>query len=359
MGISTHSGELNHSTQLTIMSRLTESTLNSPTPDLLILFNSDIGGIEKHRSLAQSYYGEAHGVFIVYDITDLNSIYNLDGWLKDVENFSDTNAVKILIGNKCDKKTNRKISIEEGQEISEVYEIPFFEVSSKSNLNIDKLFYTMISECIKKEHYKLRRVDPDTTNKKYKLIIVGRSNVGKSTIIHRLCKDVYRDTIKSTIGMDFHEIFVRFRNETIRLNIWDTSGAEKYLSLTQSYYRGAHGVFIVYDITDLNSILNLDGWIKDVDNLSDPNAVKILIGNKCDNKTNREISIKEGQKIAEQYSTLFLEVSSKTNVNIDQLLYTMISKVHELELGAKQTTDMIKLNNSEDLCEDKKDGCWC
>ncbi|XP_022182367.1 leucine-rich repeat serine/threonine-protein kinase 2-like isoform X2 [Myzus persicae] len=301
----------------------------------------DTSGTEKHRSLAQSYYGGAHGVFIVYDITDLKSLYKLDGWIKDIEKFSDVDIVKILIGNKCDDKINREISIKEGQEIAEVYGIPFFEVSSKSNINIDKLLYTMISDCIKKEHYKLIRVQPDqnTIYKKYKLIIVGHSNVGKSSIIHRLVKDVYKDTLKTTICIDFHKIFVRFENETIELNIWDTAGTERYRSLAHSYYRGAQGVFIVYDITDLNSSFKLDDWIKDIENFSDLNAVKILIGNKCDDKSNRAISIKEGQKIAELFGTLFFETSSKTNVNIDKLLYTMISKIHELEVGDQQTAD--------------------
>ncbi|XP_003246134.1 uncharacterized protein LOC100576009 isoform X1 [Acyrthosiphon pisum] len=319
-------------------------------------------GTEKQQSLAHSYYSGAHGVFIVYDITDLNSSFKLDGWIKDVENFSDTDAVKILIGNKCDDIINREISIEEGREIAEVYGIPFFEVSSKNNVNIDKLLYTMISDCIKKEHFKLIRVNPETaetTNKKYKLIIVGHTNVGKSTIFHRLCKGVYKDAIKSTIGIDFKEIYVRFENETITLNIWDTAGLEQYRSLAQQYYRGAHGIFIVYDITDLNSSFKLDSWIKDVENYSDLNAVKILIGSKCDDKLNRAISIKEGQKIAEQLRIPFFEVSSKTNVNIEKLFYTMISKIHTPD----QTTneDLIKLvkSNSPSPPIESPGGCSC
>ncbi|CAI6358686.1 unnamed protein product [Macrosiphum euphorbiae] len=330
------------------------------------------GGTEKQRSLAHSYYSGAHGVFIVYDITDLNSSFELDGWIKDVENFSDTDAVKILIGNKCDDIINREISIEEGREIAEVYGISFFEVSSKSNINIDKLLYTMISDCIKKElkdinvtnkpntipmqcpiienelpdttdtpYYKIIKIKPETTVQKYKLVIVGHSNVGKSSLIHRLCKGVYSDNMSDTSGMDFHKIFVSLKNKAIEINIWDTAGTEKFRSLSQQYCRRAHGIFIVYDITNLSSSFKLDSWIKDVENYSDLNAVKILIGSKCDDKSNRAISIEEGQKIAEQFRIPFFEVSSKTNVNIEKLFYTMISKIYTSEQTKNE--DLLKL----------------
>ncbi|KAL4131221.1 hypothetical protein QTP88_008562 [Uroleucon formosanum] len=311
----------------------------------------DTDKTDKHRSLAHSYYSGAHGVFFVYDITDLNSLFKLDDWIKDVKNYSDTDIVKILIGNKCDDETNREISFEKGQQIAEVYGFPFFEVSSKSNVNIDKVLYTMIVDCIKKKYFKLIRLKPEKTNKKYKLIIVGHSNVGKSTIIHHFCKGIHGRAIESTIGFDFKEIFVRFKNETISLNMWDTAGLEKYRSLSQQYYKGAHGIFIVYDITDLNSLFKLDDWIKDVENLSDLNTVKILIGSKCDDTLNRKIATKEGQEVAKKYKYPFFEVSSKTNVNIDQLLYTMISKIHVPE---QTDEDLIKLDNIEKKEEKEK-----
>ncbi|XP_016659964.1 uncharacterized protein LOC100167988 isoform X3 [Acyrthosiphon pisum] len=379
----------------------TKPTIGMDIQQIFVRFNKetinleirDTSGTENYQSLASSYRG-AHGVFIVYDITDFDSSFKLDRWIKDIETFSDPGTVIMLIGSKCDDTSNRKISIEEGQKIAEVYRIPFLEVSSKTNVNIDKLFYIMISRIhnlqqqpinIKKElehmyvtnkpkldsdvkpnaipvltlcstmekelpdtlniehnyreQYKLIRVvKPGTSSKKFKLIIVGHSNVGKSTIINHFCNGVYQDTIPTT-GVDFREIFVRFENKTIHLNIWDTAGTEKYRSLAQQYYRGAHGIFIVYDITDLNSSFKLDDWINDVKNFSDLNAVKILIGNKCDDTLNRKVSVKEGQEIAKKYGFPFFEVSSKINVNIDKLLYTMISRIHDLQ---NQPTDIKK-----------------
>uniref|UniRef100_A0A2S2PBQ3 Ras-related protein Rab-1A n=1 Tax=Schizaphis graminum TaxID=13262 RepID=A0A2S2PBQ3_SCHGA len=104
------------------------------------------------------------------------------------------------------------------------------------------------------------------TNKKYKLIIVGHSNVGKSSIVKRYCQEVHQYT-KPTIGMDIHQIFIRFNNETINLEIRDTAGTEKYCSLANSY-KGVHGIYIVYDITDFHSSNELDGWIKHIETVS-------------------------------------------------------------------------------------------
>ncbi|KAF0715612.1 Insulin-like growth factor 2 mRNA-binding protein 1, partial [Aphis craccivora] len=116
----------------------------------------------------------------------------------------------------------------------------------------------------KMSHYKLIRVKPEITNKKYKLLIVGQSNVGKSSIIKRYCQEVYQNTNQPTIGMDIHQIFIRFKNETIHLENRDMAGTEKYCTLENSY-RGVHGIYIVYDITNLNSLIKLDGWIKHIE----------------------------------------------------------------------------------------------
>ncbi|KAE9523330.1 hypothetical protein AGLY_016278 [Aphis glycines] len=125
--------------------------------------------------------------------------------------------------------------------------------------------------------YKLIRVKPEMTNKKYTLLIVGLSYVGKSSIIKRYCQEVYQNTYQLTLGMDIHPIFIRFKNETIHLENRDMAGTEKHCTLENSY-RGVH-----------------DGWIKHIETFADTNTVKILIGSKCDDTSNRMISIKEGQ----------------------------------------------------------------
>ncbi|CAH1725379.1 unnamed protein product [Aphis gossypii] len=362
------------------------------------LENRDMAGTEKHCTLENSYRG-VHGICIVYDITNLNSLIQLDDWIKHIETFADPNTVKILIGSKCDDTSNRMISIKEGQIVSKKYGILFFEVSSKTNANIDKLFYTMISkihdlqnqptnikeeldsinvihkpmldsdikpstileqcpiikkELVKlpevpniqsqfhdqepKEHNQLMKINSDLIDDTYKLIIVGSSGVGKSSIIKRFFKGVYsEDDSCLTLGMDFQQSVVKFKNKFIKLQFWDTAGTEKYRSLATSYYRGAHGVFIVYDVTDVKSLLSLRNWIDDVTTFADPTIVKILVGNKCDDTFNREISIELGLSESKTYGINFFdEVSSKTNANIDKLFYTMISKIHDLQ---KQPTN--------------------
>uniref|UniRef100_A0A2S2PP05 GTP-binding protein YPT1 n=1 Tax=Schizaphis graminum TaxID=13262 RepID=A0A2S2PP05_SCHGA len=122
--------------------------------------------------------------------------------------------------------------------------------------------------------YKLGRSNSGISDNKYKLIIVGNSNAGKSSIITRYCNDIYQP-LMPTIGIDYYNSCVEFKGKIIQIKIWDTAGTEKYRSLSTSYYRGSNGVFIVYDITDLNSLFKLNDWITDIQEASNCVVIKL------------------------------------------------------------------------------------
>ncbi|KAF0696897.1 Uncharacterized protein FWK35_00028111, partial [Aphis craccivora] len=111
---------------------------------------------------------------------------------------------------------------------------------------------------------------------------------------------------------------------------------------------GAHGVFIVYDTTSVESFDALTNWIEDIKDFADPTIVKILVGSKCDDTSNRNIPIEFGQNMSEKHGFPFIEVSSKTNVNINKLFYTMVSKLHKPQeqpmRNPQPTQNAIKLN---------------
>ncbi|CAL5322901.1 unnamed protein product [Camellia sinensis] len=124
----------------------------------------------------------------------------------------------------------------------------------------------------------------------FKLLLIGDSGVGKSCLLLRFADDSYLDSYISTIGVDFKIRTVEQDGKTIKLQIWDTAGQERFRTITSSYYRGAHGIIIVYDITDQESFNNVKQWLNEIDRYASENVNKLLVGNKCDLTDNRAVS---------------------------------------------------------------------
>ncbi|KAL5245390.1 hypothetical protein ACI65C_012800 [Semiaphis heraclei] len=165
----------------------------------------------------------------------------------------------------------------------------------------------------------------------WKIIVVGDMNTGKTSIIERYCDKHFIEYYRPTTGIDLKKKTINFENKSIVLNIWDTAGTEKYQSLIQLYYRGAVGLFIIYDVTNLDSLHNLDTWMRNIDDFAPSNVVRILIGAKCDMESNRKVSTEEGKMVAKHFGIPFFEVSSKNNVNVDDSFLRMVSMIYEME----------------------------
>ncbi|CAM0958698.1 unnamed protein product [Alopecurus aequalis] len=101
----------------------------------------------------------------------------------------------------------------------------------------------------------------------FKLLLIGDSSVGKSCLLLRFADDAYVDTYISTIGVDFKIRTVELDGKSVKLQIWDTAGQERFRTITSSYYRGAHGIIIVYDVTDMESFNNVKQWLSEIDRL--------------------------------------------------------------------------------------------
>ena len=123
----------------------------------------------------------------------------------------------------------------------------------------------------------------------FKLLLIGDSGVGKSCLLLRFADDTYTDSYISTIGVDFKIRTVDLDTKTIKLQIWDTAGQERFRTITSSYYRGAHGIIIVYDITDKESFDNVRQWLFEIDRYASENVCKLLVGNKSDLGSKRAV----------------------------------------------------------------------
>lgn len=151
----------------------------------------------------------------------------------------------------------------------------------------------------------------------YKILIIGDSGVGKTSILNRFSTDTFNESFISTIGVDFKIKKINVNGTDVKLQVWDTAGQERFRTITSSYYRGAHGIIIVFDVSDRESFLNVDHWIKEIDSFCvNRNIQKILIGNKID--LERKVTHEEANYMALKYGITYLEVSSKfPNTSLD------------------------------------------
>jgi Ras-related protein Rab-1A len=173
----------------------------------------------------------------------------------------------------------------------------------------------------------LSRLSVHRSDYLFKLLLIGDSGVGKSCLLLRFADDTYTESYISTIGVDFKIRTIELDGKTIKLQIWDTAGQERFRTITSSYYRGAHGIIVVYDVTDNESFNNVKQWLHEIDRYACENVNKLLVGNKSDLTTKRVVSTEQGKEFAESLGVEFLETSAKTSTNVEQAFLTMASQI--------------------------------
>jgi len=171
----------------------------------------------------------------------------------------------------------------------------------------------------------------------FKLLVVGDAGVGKTCLITRFVDDVFSSTCKSTIGVDFKATSIEMDGKNIDLQVWDTAGQERFRALTTSYYRGAHGVILVYDVTEQASFDHLASWLKDVNLHSGEEVVRLLIGNKDDNEDLKVVDTETAREFAKENCMLFLEASALTKNNVSAAFRLLVAEVmHQADTLASQ-----------------------
>ncbi|KAG9449537.1 hypothetical protein H6P81_009502 [Aristolochia fimbriata] len=186
----------------------------------------------------------------------------------------------------------------------------------------------------------------------FKILLIGDSGVGKSSLLVSFISNAL-DDLAPTIGVDFKIKLLTVGGKKLKLTIWDTAGQERFRTLTSSYYRGSQGIILVYDVTRRETFTNLsDVWVKEVELYStNPNCIKMLVGNKVDKENERAVTVEEGKAFAQEYGCLFLECSAKTRENVEYCFEELALKILEvpslLEEGSSVTRKNILKQKQE------------
>ena len=171
-----------------------------------------------------------------------------------------------------------------------------------------------MEETIKCEIIKGEDIIPDIS---YKIIVIGEAFVGKSCLMIRAVKNEYREDYEVTIGADSSSLLVKINSKTVELQIWDTAGTEKFRSMIRVFFNNCNAAFLVYDITREATFQALDFWLKMLRDNTGPETKVILVGNKKDEETKRQVSYEEGKKFAEKNKLFeFMETSAKTGEGV-------------------------------------------
>ncbi|KAJ3223485.1 hypothetical protein HK099_001068 [Clydaea vesicula] len=164
----------------------------------------------------------------------------------------------------------------------------------------------------------------------FKVVLCGDSGVGKTNLHLRFQGKEFKPDFKSTVGVDFATKTLKVDGKTLKTQIWDSSGQERFRSVSHAYYRGAVGALLVYDISKKNSFESLKTWLKDIKNYAEPNITCIIIGNKCDLSDIREVSTEEGKEFAVECGFSFVETSALDNTNVDKAFEQILTQIYRV-----------------------------
>jgi len=193
-----------------------------------------------------------------------------------------------------------------------------------------------------------------------KLLVLGESNVGKSSLVLRYVESSFSDMYISTIGVDFK--FKQFKTsdgKTVKIQIWDTAGQERFRTITQSYYRRANGVLVIFDLTDKKTFERIHEWMEEVKSYTTPKVSVVLVGNKCD-KEDRVIDINEAKELAKSLGIEYVETSAKTGRGVDEAFMTLVNKILEPKINktrSETNVSTVSLANESKSSKESKNCC--
>ncbi|XP_071131445.1 ras-related protein Rab-37-like isoform X4 [Mytilus edulis] len=191
----------------------------------------------------------------------------------------------------------------------------------------------------------------------HKTILVGDSGVGKTSLLVQFDQGKFQaGSFSATVGIGFTNKVVDVEGTKVKLQIWDTAGQERFRSVTHAYYRDAHALLLLYDVTNKASFDNIRAWLGEINEYAQEDVVIMLLGNKADMAGERMIRTEDGEKLAKEYNVAFMETSAKTGMNVD-LAFMAVAK--DLKMKKTRKPADPKFNVAEYVLQERKSGGCC
>ena len=187
----------------------------------------------------------------------------------------------------------------------------------------------------------------------YKILLLGDSTVGKTCFLLRYVDDSFLDLHMATIGLDYRlKTLILEEQKIVKVQLWDTAGQDKFRAITRNYYKGASGIILIFDVTNVKSYENIKKWINEIKEEISEKVKIVLIGNKIDNVQERKISKEQGDKLASEIGVKFFETSAKTGEGINESVFFLVKKIFENdpEVKNKYQGRNLKMYNKKRKC---------
>ena len=182
----------------------------------------------------------------------------------------------------------------------------------------------------------------------YKILLLGDATVGKTCFLLRYTDDTFLDLHMATIGLDYRlKTMILENHKIVKVQLWDTAGQDKFRAITRNYYKGARGIILIYDVTNIKSYENIKKWINEIKEEISEKVSIVLIANKIDNEPERKISREQGEKLAKDNDVTFFETSAKTGEGVNESVFYLVQKIVETDPEIKNKGKNLEIRNKK------------
>ncbi|CAK63748.1 unnamed protein product (macronuclear) [Paramecium tetraurelia] len=333
----------------------------------------DTAGQERYRSINQTQFKNANCFFFFYDITNQKPFEEVLRLLNDVEQLASPDVIKILIGNKIDLNSNRKVSYDKGKQFAQENRLEFFETSVLQDRILEDPINYVLEQFLKqkeleqKQNIQKNQINVALSNqivpmlnkktKQFdqilKIILLGDNGIGKSSLYQKYCFQTIISTTP-TIGVDCYDKIVEFQGKKLKIILWDTSGQEAFMPIVQPHCNNANSVFFIYNITSKDTFQGIIKWINLAKKSASRNTINVLIGNKIDLNSSRQVSSTEGQQLAQDLKLKFYETSARYDNPLEDPINYVLEQFLKLnekqQIQSNQKTVQIENRNQSLSC---------
>ncbi len=216
-----------------------------------------------------------------------------------------------------------------------------------------------------KGHNQTQRKKGPRYDRLIKVLVIGDSGAGKSSLMFRVADDTFTPSFITTIGVDYKDKMFDIDGQPIKAQIWDTAGQDRFRSITTAYFRGAHCVVFVFDLTDDKSFNNIKNWVSTLKMHASNPVNMLMIGNKTDLKEIRLIDYERAEELAKQNGMEYIETSAKTGKNVYDAFFSIVKATkdrldqYDKEMPAKSAVGPVSIKDERSTSgsPDKPDGC--